>query len=323
MFDRLTVVPVLSLFTLVLFPGTGVTGSRDAAQWPFSVNSPWNMPLGSGAQFESGTAPCSADLTSPTVSTWANAGDWSHPVYVAASADAYNKIRVRGGATVATIRVPSSAKPALPSYSSGGDAHMHVVDPTKHWVDEMWQAVRTTSKSTITVSSYARNDLYGSGVGAGGERAYGGSAIGGLIRIAELQVGLIPHGLAFAIPREKQHVGPVWPAIYEDDRAATTYHGNVHMGTLVGIPPSVNINSLGLSVGGLAVARALQNYGAYDVDSSSDFTLYAEPSAESLLDDVRTDLPRIRAQLRCITNNSPTNVGGGGTPRAPFAPPLP
>jgi hypothetical protein len=31
---------------------------------------------------------------------------------------------------------------------------------------------------------------------------------------------------------------------------------------------------------------------------------------------------RLFAQLRLVTNNGPTTVGGGGAPRAPLAPPL-
>jgi hypothetical protein len=59
------------------------------------------------------------------------------------------------------------------------------------------------------------------------------------------------------------------------------------------------------------------------VDRSGAFTFYAEPSAESLLGSMRNDLSKIRAQLRVVTNNGPSTVGGGGTPRAASAPALP
>jgi hypothetical protein len=38
---------------------------------------------------------------------------------------------------------------------------------------------------------------------------------------------------------------------------------------------------------------------------------------------MRADLNKIRAQLRVVTNNGPSSVGGGGTPVVPLAPPLP
>ena len=155
-----------------------------------------------------------------------------------------------------------------------------------------------------------------------GIRAYGGSAIGGLIRTWEMQAGVIRHALAFAMPRSAMVPGPVWPATSQDSGAVGTYTGALPMGTLVAIPSSVNLTTLGLSPAGLAIARALEQYGAYLVDASSQFTLYAEPSADALLGSARTDLAMIHAQLRVITNNSPGSVGGGGQPLAPLAPAL-
>jgi hypothetical protein len=112
--------------------------------------------------------------------------------------------------------------------------------------------------------------------------------------------------------------GPVWPANSEDGNA--TYEGSIPMGSLFAIPSSVNLNSLGLSPGGLAVAKAMRDYGVYIVDASENFTLFAEPSAENLLTAARADLETLRAQLRPVTNNTPSTPGGGGTPIAAPAP---
>jgi hypothetical protein len=80
---------------------------------------------------------------------------------------------------------------------------------------------------------------------------------------------------------------------------------------------------MGLSREGLAVARALQRYGAYVVDRSGSFTLYVEHAGEGpAVDRIRADLDRIRSQLRVVANNGPSNVGGGGAPTQPLAPPL-
>ena len=53
-----------------------------------------------------------------------------------------------------------------------------------------------------------------------------------------------------------------------------------------------------------------------------------DPEAEPSLDDtaaltnMRRDLATIRPHLRVVTNNGPSSVNGGGTPRRPLAPPL-
>jgi hypothetical protein len=78
------------------------------------------------------------------------------------------------------------------------------------------------------------------------------------------------------------------------------------------------------------LARALQDYGAYLVDSAGDLAFYAEPNVEDdpalgevgALNDARSDLGKIVPQLRCVTNNTAASPGGGGAPRAPAAPAL-
>jgi hypothetical protein len=298
--------------------------ARDAAQWPFASSSPWNMPIGSGATYGAPASnACSAGTSDPSLATDVNAGEWSHPVYVASSTDPTWKIKV-GGQVVASVHAPKNIQPALPTFAQdpGTDAHLHIIDPAHSYVDELWHARVYPTKLLVTADSHTRNYLSGSGVGSGGERAYGGSAIGGLIRTWELQSGAIRHVLALALPVDHQRLGWVWPASSQDSFAVGSYTGSVPMGTLVAIPPSVNVNALGLSPAGLAVAHALQDFGAYDVDSSSELDLYAEPPAEPLVQPIRNDLPTLAPLLRCVTNNTPTTPGGGGTPRVALAPSL-
>jgi hypothetical protein len=195
-----------------------------------------------------------------------------------------------------------------------------VVDPSGRWLDENWNVQGAAPRFT-SIGYHVRTDLYGPGVGAGGVRAYGGSAIGGLIRTWELQEGTLRHALALAIDADQLGLGPVWPATTQDGDAARTYAGNIPMGTLAAIPPSVDVERLGLTPAGLAVARALRDYGAYVVDRSGCVCLYAEPGAPAAaVSGLRKDVARLRSLLRVVTNNSATNVGGGGTPRAALAP---
>jgi hypothetical protein len=283
---------------------------RDARQWPFASTSPWNTPIGSSAQFASPTAdPRYGDLTDAYVAI--NAQTWSMPTYLASATDPIRTVTSYAGTW--QYRIPDNAVAAGPA---DGDRHLLVIDPTGQYVDECWLA----SKQGVNwwCDYHVRNDLRGSGVLQAGVRAYGGSALGGLIRTWEIQQASIQHALAMAVPRRDMKHGPVWPANSEDGDA--TYGGSLPMGSLVSIPRTVNLNSLGLTPGGLVVAKALQSYGAYLVDASENFTLYAEPSAEGLLSEARSDLDKIRAQLRIVTNNSASTPGGGGTPIAATAP---
>jgi len=292
---------------------TAPASRRNAFQWPFASNSPWNMPVGSGAQFAAAADVRNQDLVGGSANI--NAGSWSQPVYQATASSPMATMSTPSGTL--TYQIPAGATPSAPN---PGDQNMNIVDPTGHFVDETW--LTSGSGTSWSASYHVRNDITGLGVGQGGTRASGVSAIGGLIRTWEIQSGTIRHALAFAMPRSTMALGPIWPAISQDSGAAGTYTGALPMGTLVAIPSSVNLNSLGLSPAGLAIARALQQYGAYLVDCSTQFTLYAEPSADPLLGAARNDLAAIHAQLRVITNNSPSTVGGGGQPLAPLAPPI-
>jgi hypothetical protein len=285
--------------------------SRDPAQWPFSIDSPWNTPVGSGVTFAPIDDPRTSDLRAATVAI--NAATWSMPVSQASRKDPVRLVTTHAGRW--HYRIPDSATPAAPAH---GDRQLLVIDPTHRFVDECWVARRT--ESGLTCRYHVRNELRGTGVGNGGTRAYGGSALAGLIRTREIKQRSIRHALALAVPRRNLAHGPVWPATSEDGNA--NYGGSLPMGSLVSIPRSVDLNRLGLSPRGLAIARALQDYGAYLVDASENFTLFAEPTAEPLLASARSDLNAIRSALRIVTNSSEQNVAGGGSRVADPAPPF-
>jgi len=290
---------------------------REAALWPFSAASPWNTPIGSGAQLSAPDDPRTQALVNGQVPAWVNAGRYSHPIYVAQDTDPVRTVRDdgRGGQTV-ELHIPAAAEPA-----AGDDSHLNIVDPTGRFVDELW---RVRDQDGVLVAGYhARVDLMGDGL-SDGARAYGGSAIAGLIRSWELDDGVIRHALAIALRADQLRTGPVWPATRQDSDAAASYRGPLPMGSLIAIPRDVNLGKLHLSSAGMAVARALQRYGGYVVDRSNGLTLYAEPALEGSprLDALRHDINRLRSELRVVVNNGPSAIGGGGQPTIAPAPVL-
>lgn len=302
---------------------------RDPTQWPFAATSPWNMPIATTASFEDGNGACTQAMTQPDIRPSMNTITWSHAVYQAGSRDPLHQVTIEydpatNGPNTIQIHIPPNAVPSPPAASQGGDARMYIIDPTQHLVDEFWK-MRPVGDGNWAARVHVQNDLYGSGVEAWGTRAYGGSGIGGLIRAGELGNG-IHHAIAFAVPERLQTGFFVWPAIARDFAyPPSVYHGPIPMGQFVAIPPNVNLAQLHLSPQGLRFAQALQDYGGYVVDSSTDYSYYGDPPVNSELGGLPYDLPRIQLLLRCVTNNTAETVGGGGpdAPRlAPLAPPL-
>lgn len=293
--------------------------------WPFSAASPWSISIGSGATFQTSGQQPTADLLNTAYDRDIAMEQWSHPIYWARLSDPLVTVTEDGGRT-AQYRIPASATPALPDITVVGDtatdSHMHVVQPDGKTLREAWLFQRTSS-TTATCGYMATTDLTSDGL-ADGVRGYGGSALGGLIRQHEIANRRIPHAIAVAPNTSYMKLnGFVWPAQREDSSAPSTYHGNIGMGTFAAIPPSVNLAGLGLNSDGLALATALQDYGMYVVDSSQAWAIYVEPnSITARVDAMWADMPTIRAQVRAVTNNTSTNVGGGGTRRQPTAPRL-
>ncbi len=203
-------------------------------------------------------------------------------------------------------------------------------------------------------------DLKGSGWGIeqmalGGKSCDGQTSAAGFpmtagaIRPGELVNG-IRHSLAFITnPRmwnrhARTGAGHVWPAVSADAGWNAPdgygYSGNLFMGSLVAIPPWVDVRTLGLVTSqARAIARALQDYGAYGRDSDGrviakliitmDYTARSELPVGARFD---ADLYIIARQLRVVTNShSPSGGrpqggvkidGGDGTLGAPLAPPF-
>lgn len=114
----------------------------------------------------------------------------------------------------------------------------------------------------------------------------------------------------------------VWPSTTCDSGSvsqgnATFYNGIIPLGTFFAIPPAVDLNSLGLTAGGLMLARALQKYGGVDNDSTvGTFGLCqldydASTNYRDLVLGMSTDRQTIRAQLRRVTNYDRNLVRAG------------
>lgn len=323
--------------------------ARDYTLQPFSSTSIWNLPIGTGASFESATDSRTANVIGAG-GVWVNESQYSHPITRATAADPVAVMTDSNDSSRSgSYRIPTTA-----SIAGGTDAHMHVISPDGRSIDEAW-AVTRRSATDYTTGRHHTVDLYGNGIGPrNGTRAYGGSAIGGLIRAWEVDpnhpkyTGVIKHPIAIALRNDQLlHTGGgvgyradgtmlqsgyVWPATEQDWDSPWSYSGRVPMGSYLAIPSTVDLSRLGLTPQGLMLARAYQDYGAYVTDRAGDMILaFVEPSpagkafTDPLVgpDWTAADLKKIRTELRVVTNNTPSTPNGASltTPRrAPLLP---
>ncbi len=319
---------------------------RDPHLAPFSHRSFDLVPLGSGTRYEAATDTRTAALLkgNPEV----NSGRWSIAIARATETDPLATITDTGKtpAVTARYRVPAGLEA-----TAGQDRHVGVVQPDGHTLVEIYayQRVSTTAVSSTYVNV---TDLRTSGLLAG-SRASGISFLHGLIRTHELADLTIPHALALGIPQTMLKLVPdttdglvvpansggaaVWPArLIDTQHANMRYRGPIAMGTMVAIPPEIDLTGLGLSPEGLAAGRALQDRGACVVVQSDTVALYVEPNANTAaVARLRADWARaLFPRLRRITTNHPGTLDqrrdpvnldglwGGGTRRAALATPL-
>jgi hypothetical protein len=313
-----TIAALLSLIVLASTSSTAEAASRNGSLYPFASSSPWNTAIGSSAKFEPSWGARTKSLM--TVKPVINSSVWSTPVYRATTSDVYATLKsVRTGQSW-KIRIPSHAKGAA---GTGGysDGHATIIQPDGKTAYDAFKLVKRST--TLWEAQVAKVvSVTGSGTHMG-VRAAGTPGMAGLIRTHELRDKRINHALAMAVPNTILKSGYVWPAKSQDTDGYKAYSGQVPMGSLFAIPGSVNLSSLGLSAEGMALGKALQNYGTYVVDRSGMVTLYCESNCDSTATyRMRTDWKKLQTYLRAVTNNTSSTVGGGGTPRVPALAPV-
>lgn len=152
------------------------------------------------------------------------------------------------------VPIPDAAEP-----NSGSDHVLVTVDEASGNVFEFWQAEKKDDRWTTAFA--AVNSVAGSGWG-GAATGSGASRLAGVIRVAEIEKGEIPHALAL----QSSNACPTFrsPALKSD--GTSERDDCIPEGALLQLDPSLDLGRLGLSKGERAVATALQRYGGYLMD---------------------------------------------------------
>jgi hypothetical protein len=283
-------------------PPTASFPQGDVFSRPFAFTSPWNRPLSDYVAVTYQPTAALRTLGEPAFSAfspWLQAnwvtvqraqptdpvvGIYYHP-------DAWSKVASgawqRWGNTPA---VEAEIRRGMTQTWAGYEGNMYsTVDPLgyqmpaiyKRRQDPYW-SLTAHVPATALFASYT--DPTGDGTGsAHGRRASMVPAYGGVIRRGELAYGRIDHALCLALGPEALAREIRWPATAMD-RNPTDYAGTLPMGTLLALPPNVDVDALARTREGRIVARAAQRYGAYVVDRSGPraFVLCTEHGAEDV-----------------------------------------
>ena len=319
-----TPVPVTPGESAVATAGNGVlvfVANRDAKARPFSADSPWNTPMGSGARFE----PVSEPLIAPD-ERLTNTAEL-RPLYSWDPGAPERRIE-SGNQEPIIIPVPGAWK--LPP--STGFSAMGVLTRDGESVLEFRQ-IEPLPNGNLKARFRGRTNLRGTGFApdSRGVCDFGGSFLAGALREGELTGG-IGHALALLLPADRlnrRHADGkpfVWPAARASLLWRQRYgeRGNLRLGNLLAIPPSADIRKLGFAPGtpGFELARALQDYGAYITDATDDEIrfIFVDEKPPADFDALVT---KLLPHLQVVTNNSPQTIGGGGIRRRLPVPVLP
>lgn len=310
--------------------------ARNKFLQPFASDSPWNMPIGSGA------TPTAANLGTPIQweTEWEIIGmDPAAPSRSTFNRNSYDAA-CSGGTSFGSFPVPDGLTTPLTGggYQPNNAGAFIKADGTT--IQEGLWVARCTSTGPLywgLVSHSPTHSIYGSGVGIyAGHGGSGLSAVGGSLRAWEVPAGVaIRHALKLTLPAStlsNDQVGACdggyrWPAITADTGWQSSYTGSVPslcMGSLLMLPGASACDT------GAELTRricaALRDYGAYVVDIHPTasgwrpFTINAEVNSAPPFN--ASEMFALFAQLQVVTNNASGAVGGGGTPRVPLAPPI-
>ena len=249
-------------------------GPHGAAMRRFYANdSFWNVPIGGRAPLDPNSATIVAQAILPYArnATLSNSEEWGMPLAYADSSAKVYKIACTIYCTGDTVSfpIPAGARPA-----TGSDHHLVVIHGNQEL--DLWEASYDPHRDTWSAGTRVINDLNGwgafcrEGKHCNGAVASGFAALGGVVRPEEIAQGHIDHALALITPLTK--AGYIaCPATHTDGRSKSV--GAIPEGARVQLDPSFNVDAQSWPAWQKIIARALQTYGAYVVDTSGALAL--------------------------------------------------
>ena len=295
---------------------------------PFAKESAHHRPIGSGAVFADATHPSTISLLKGAFNNINSNNGYGINLFESTSSDPLLTVTGSGpdiGLPV-TLHVPPNAN-NLETTDSTVVIRDTVTDTAHEFYYWRW------NNGMPTAHIHREWDIRGLGHSQPGGARVGVSASGvalmfGLLRGDEINIPgrAIEHVLQISLSYKGKcgnqvRNEAVWPATSTDRYCKTDpalCSGDIPYGALLALPPSVDIAGLGLSEPGRRVATALQNYGAYVVDTTGCPNMRGDQNIDpavkrAVIDNMRKVYPLLRMVLN---NSAGQTASGGGSPRA-------
>jgi len=263
-----------------LDPANGASSPRPGACGPqalYSRDSPLNEQIPPNSELDPGSSAMVQELAAEArAKGWPVASNaFTNAIFFAdASTPRYD---VHWGDDVLT-NVPIPNDVFLPGDSDGG---LVVIDSSTGCEFDFARARRapdgTWSADFVNGMPLAWSGIYPTGNSAS---ASGFANAAGTIMASELAAGQINHALAFTMSAVKAG-GAVWPATVSDGRSSAP--GAIPEGARVQLDPSLDLDSLHLTPWQKTIARALQQYGMFLVDTGGAFALRVQHAGSTPL----------------------------------------
>src|SRR5213594_964000 len=242
-------------------PGGGPPGGRDPLFWPFSRDSIWNLPIGASAVYVPANVQQATQrgmTTDPDVIILTPNATMTDVYYNSDGWTGGSRCAPQGN-VLANAPIPDNfVVPGAGSGNPDGTTPNYataILMSDGHTLTQGQPFARCTAGGPATMWWSVTNDLYGTGIG-GGHGGSGLSSLGGTIRLGELVPGgVIRHVMKINLYGLNNYYydgtaqGYRWPASQADGCASSCYGGTtpaLRMGSLLAIPASVNVDSLGL-----------------------------------------------------------------------------
>jgi hypothetical protein len=261
-------------------------------------SAPWNRKLGSSHTVRVDSAELVANLVAQVALAppWVNTDKFSAPVYIVEESQPTIKVNLKdkGGDLVLkeafeAVPLPEDALPA-----AGTDMHLVVYQPSTDRMWEFWllrfeegEWVCTWGGAMENVSTNVGRFDVDSWPGA--ETYWGATAtslplLAGLLTLAELEAGEIPHAIALAIPEPADFF--IWPAQRSDGGGVAS---DPPEGLRFRLPPDFDVEGMEEPEIVKVLCRALRDYGMILRDVAGAVVFYGEdpiPSESEAYDDV-------------------------------------